>query len=202
MASRRACTSMRYAMRYISTSVGLLCLLVSACGSGDGDSAQTGTPIQCSWFAGDNCWKEMMERARTCVDQDAQGTLSTDREQCDYTDGTVVTSATAIPSDPPDNYVWDISVTKQGQTCVAYREIGQGMDVVTPDGTFSQRIVGMTMVLTCPDRTSYSIDGMAALGCGMESLPGYAYSTSGSFVSFQMIGADPAAKLLDCRSGS
>jgi len=183
-------------MRHIISSLWLLGLLAYGCD----DNKQT--TIDCTWFAGDNCWKHVLATARACVDQTANGTLSADRKQCTYPDGTVATSTAPFPDyNQINDESWDFTITKQGQTCVSVNQPDDdSYEIVTSLGMYSSKLSGMNWVITCPDSHAYSIDVMSALNCGSEIQIGPSNMCGSSLVIYKLLGADEPVTLLDCSS--
>jgi hypothetical protein len=169
---------------------------LSAAGCDDAES------IGCDWFSGANCWKESVAAANTCLSEQESGVFNGDRTQCTYPDGSVITFATPVPSmSTMGDYVWDFSIDKGGSTCASFRELGSdgdgGFELVSSLGTFTEKIEGTTLRISCPTGGEYKISAFDALECGFGDLPGQSWSVSSS-VSYSLIGVEQSRTLFRC----
>jgi hypothetical protein len=172
-----------------------LAALLAGCSTGDAP-----TPIDCTWFAADNCWKETAAAAVACTDQAAIGTFNGDTTTCTYADGTSLAFATAANVSQSSDQPWSFAITSaSGTTCLEYRETDDSRVVKTSLGTYREDTVGLTWQITCPDGNRYEIGALDALGCDWSTLPGYASTSSGGTISFALLGTSLAdASLWSC----
>jgi hypothetical protein len=143
-------------------------------------------------------------------DSNVSGTFSADRKTCSYASGAMVTFATALTLPLPDNPTWDFTVSSGGQTCLHYVENAGGALSLTVGGqTFHEAPMGsMGLAVTCPDGKRYSTENaFNLLACGgnfLSGLPGSVWSTSGTALSFGLIGtstsSDQSLSVFDCQA--
>jgi hypothetical protein len=168
-----------------------LALAVVGCGGDDGN-ADPGTPIDCSWFAGSNCWKASAAAATACTDGSATGTFNGATTTCTYGDSTTIQfdpSASASASWNED-VPWDFTViSSTATTCARYKETDTSTTLMTSLGTFVESYAGSTVLLTCPDGSGFSIGVMDALSCNWADLPGTFTSGAGGWINFGFLGA-------------
>jgi hypothetical protein len=179
--------------------LGLLALSSFGCSSDD----EGGEPIDCSWFAAPNCWKEVVDAAYACANA-PEGTFDAARSQCTGTDVNV-TFAAPVPTNlsNDETYRWDVKVSRAGTQCVHVVETEMGLDVLSSAGQVRQGVEGNNMILHCPDGSRYSIDAFAALGCGFDALPGYSWVQLSSSLTYELMGAGDhgdASPLFTCRT--
>lgn len=170
-----------------------LALAVAGCGGDDGN-ADLGTPIDCSWFAGNNCWKASAAAATACTDGSATGTFNGATTTCTYGDSTTIqfdpwaSASVSWNQDVP----WDFTViSSTATTCARYKETDTSMTLTTSLGTFSESYAGSKVLLTCPDGSRFSVDMMDALSCNLADLPGTVSSGGGGWINFGLLGAPP-----------
>jgi hypothetical protein len=184
---------------------GLMLLgLTLACGGDDETPPQgpKGTQIDCTWFEGDNCYKQALASAKSCLPDDAAlGTLSAAGDRCTYASGHTVTFNKPVDLQASDDRAWDFDVTTSAGQCLGYHETSGGFRLVTPNGTFIEDSSRGALQLTCPDGSQfYMANVFEALNCGFQNLPGYATSSSSNSVVFSFIGAtDGGLSVFECR---
>ncbi|WP_428263622.1 hypothetical protein [Haliangium sp.] len=176
---------------------------MAACGDDGGP-----IPIDCSWFEGDNCWKDSVAAAYACVDPNAEGTFHASRGECMYADGTTVTFAQPVPSTGFEDYEWSFSIgPADGEACMSFEDSdalgGSELVLETSEGRFRETAnltaTGGTLRFDCPDGTSYQIGVIAALECDLSTVPGHVAVSSGGTVSFNFLGrASTDGDLFSC----
>jgi hypothetical protein len=165
--------------------------LAAACGGDDEDEDTTlkGTAIDCSWFEGDNCYKQALATIESCTETGI-GQFTADGAQCTYT-----TTRTNITFSPPVDLQgsldqdWNFDmVTNLGQ-CMGYEDTGTRLRLETRSGTFVREQVGRGLQLTCPNGQQFHmVRALDALDCGLQNLPGHGVSRSGGITSFSLTG--------------
>lgn len=167
------------------------------------DESAPGTPIGCQWFEGDNCYKETVEAIYACVEAAQVGSFDTDQRVCSLPDGTAFTFASPPPLTFDDEGVWDFEITMDGAFCGSVRELGPAPDdplvFESSLGEFRQELVGLELVLTCPDGDKYKIGALDSFMCDLSTLPGYGYSTTSDLLNFSLSGASSSDPLLYCQ---
>jgi hypothetical protein len=182
-------------VRFLFTLVVLSC--AAACGStrqggspspDGGGSGQSGV-LDCAWATSNNCWKAAVASASSCLPPAAtQGTISPDGTTCTYAAGAT------ISFQPPQvgnlGYVGlsRFQATAGGSPCLSYAtdDAGGGSTLATPAGTMSLVADKATASfgLTCPDGTSYVVEGADAeaqlFSACPESVPGFDIATGGT----------------------
>jgi hypothetical protein len=185
----------------------LLALSLPACGDkepGDDTGELAGEPIDCSWFEGENCWKEQVASAAACAAPEGFGTFNADYTICSYADGTEVhfdSPAPAAGSPTEDeffDYLWSFEIFVGGTSCTSYTTGEATWSLETPDGVFTALTQSGTTQYTCPAGDQYTIGAMAAFtDCDWGSLPSYV-ATSGSSLMFALSGTDDHVILFSC----
>lgn len=180
-------------------------LAVAGCSGGD-DSKDGGAQVSCDWFVQDNCWKTAVAEANACVDGTLTGNVSSDTRTCSYADGTSIAFSNPLSGVANDNYVWDFSVTRQGQNCVTFKELGatgdDGFLLRTASGEVREESVGLDVVFSCPSGERVRVDFMTAFSC-LDKLPGIAWSSSASngvSASLSLLGGASNDQLFSCSS--
>ncbi|WP_224248527.1 hypothetical protein [Hyalangium gracile] len=170
--------------------VTLLGLSLACGGDDEEETGPKGTQIDCSWFAGDNCYKQALASARSCMPAEADtGTLTAAGDRCTYTSGHSVTFKNSVNNADNNDYVWDFELSSSAGKCIGYHETSGGFRLETPSGTFTEETMGLALQLTCPDGSQfYMSNAFNALECGFDKLPGYATSSSDNSVNFSFIG--------------
>lgn len=182
-----------------------LSLAAAACSSGGGGGGGGGgsaTAIDCSWFTGANCYKDVANAAKACTNAALTGRFNADTSLCTYTDGTTVqfdpahTATMAFESFGP----WDFTVvTSTATTCARYVDTGEWSWTLTAGGrTFSADLNQDPAILTCPDGSSYSIAGDLAMAC-LDDFPGWISSRSGALRWFSLRTAPTTTMLWRCQ---
>lgn len=159
------------------------------CGGGGGTAGQA---LDCAWLESNNCWKALLASAQICVPPTAEsGTLSADRSSCTYASGPVLTFLPATVYPLPDNWLWEFTISRQGQTCLHHNEIADNndFDLEVNGQTFKQRAVGAAgMSLTCPDGSVYFTANVLPLfSCPNPAgfpITGHSVSSTGASFSF------------------
>jgi hypothetical protein len=187
----------------------LLCAstLVACSSSGGGSAAAS---LDCAWLAGNNCWKTTVSQADSCLPPSAeQGTLSADMRSCTYASGTVVAFDSPLVLPVADDLLWSFTLTSAGQPCLRYQDTSDASFKLTVQGmTFTEGAVGFGLNVTCPNGMSFSNgNALDLLGCASDSgflggLPGKAWSSSDTSVSFELINGSSSAagqSVFSCR---
>lgn len=182
----------------------ILSLVVSLASCSEDDEKPAGTSISCAWFDADNCWRQSLEAADSCLWGTSNGTLAGDGLTCNYTSGSTyaVTFNSAVnTSDPVDTNPWNYSVNKDGSFCMSYDDTGDNMVLITSAGTFRSEISGSYAVLTCPDGNQYSISFNDYLDCfsGGSPMPSTTVSSGGSGFRFSFGGHPTVSPTFDCQ---
>ena len=172
---------------------------------GENKDEVEGTPITCAWFDADNCWRQSMEAADTCLwGTGANGTLAGDGSTCNYTSGSTYAVTFNNPvnvASPVDTDPWNYSVNKDGSFCMSYDETGDDMVLVTSAGTFRSSLVGGTAVLTCPDGSQFNISFSDYLACisGGSPTPSTTTASGGSGFTFSFGGHPSVTPAMSCQ---
>jgi len=185
-----------------------LCLLLPACGDkdpADDTAGLAGDEIDCSWFEGDNCWKDAVASAAACAAPDEYGVWNADFTSCSFTDGTEVRFDTPAPvagsptEDDFFDFVWNFDIVVGGSVCLNYGTDDTLWSVDTPDGTFTSYTEGGTTQYTCPAGDQYTIGAFSLFSdCDWNTLPGYISSSGGSSLSFGLTGGAEDLTLFRC----
>jgi hypothetical protein len=187
-------------------------LLVVGIGGGcsGGSSGGGGGALTCAWLASDNCWKMTLDDAAGCLPPTAEtGVLSADNKTCTYASGAVVTFKTALVIPIPDQSSWNFTITKGGQDCLHYEDVGQGFKVVVGGhNTVTGAPSGLQgFGISCPDGTTASTSNALNLlncdadgGAPLGGLPGRILSSSGTSFSFSLLRSSSSGEqqLFDC----
>ena len=186
-----------------------LLALVMMIGSLGCSSSSTGTTPGSSDTCGfvkdaKNCWHQLVVPIEACLGdvEGEKGVLTADGKTCTYASGRAVTFA--IPLDPTKKYEdKDFTVTVGGKACLHYVEVktSSTFSITGPDGLVlreSGALSGGSGTLTCPDGTSFLIDGATVLkSCFSEAvaggLPGSATSFDGKASSLTLLGTSSPA---------
>jgi len=199
-------------------------LLLISCGgsdiktddSGPGNGGGNGEPVvpSCSWFSGDNCWKQAIREADDCLPVErTEGTFAPDYQTCSFDDGSTLELTGAADFDSP--YAWSSLnergfsvVDADGDECVTYHasETAGSVEwsISTDSGTIRYTADDPTSfegVLTCPNQSSYLLD-TATLSCpdAMDFWPFIAHSASGVYLSYDLQGGDSPVQVFTCRT--
>jgi hypothetical protein len=125
---------------------------------------------------------------------------------CTYASGAVVTFDTALPWPLPVDPVWAFTVTSGGQQCLRFRDAADGFALTVNDQSVIQAADGLTLVVSCPDQTTFSnSNALDLLHCpadgGLGGLPGAASFHTATSVSFSLIGAaNGSATIFSCKT--
>jgi hypothetical protein len=186
-------------MRKIAAGIALaLAAAISFNSCGGGGSLA----LDCAWLASNNCYKTTVAAAATCLPNSTEtGTLSADNKTCTYTSGKVVTfdAALALPLANGTGDSIAFTVTSGGSQCFRY----QKFSFTSSAGTFTESTSGgTTFSATCPDGKVYSnSNALTLLGCNADAgatlggLPGVAYSSTNTSISFTLIGTSGTGSL-------
>jgi hypothetical protein len=130
--------------------------------------------------------------------------VSADTRTCSYVDGTSIAFSNPLSGVEDDNYVWDFSVTRQGQDCLTFKELGatgdDGFLLRTASGEVREEAVGLDAVVSCPSGERVRVDFMTAFSC-LDKLPGIAWSdstTNGLSASVSLLGGASNEQLFSC----
>jgi hypothetical protein len=169
--------------------------LVGGCGGG---SSSGGGTLDCAWLAGDNCWKTTLADAADCLPPDTEtGVLSADGKTCTFTNGITIAFATPLAVPPPDQATFNFTVTNGGVECLHFENPQRSTKLVVKGKTVQEGLAGATgLAVSCPDGTSFSNPNAFSLfmcgddgGAGLGSIPGEGWSSGGTDVSFELLGA-------------
>jgi hypothetical protein len=175
----------------------------------DATAADAGS-LDCSWAAGANCWKASVDRAAVCLPQSsAQGTLSSDGGTCTYSDGTVVTFATALTVGSMPR-IPSFTVSTGANVCLKYEHPSDNKAIFTTAGgsiTVSLSAQGVFSI-TCPDHGVFAGPSSGLLSCpndvpGIELGLGLSATDAGSVghASLSLLGTGSASgqiPVFDC----
>ena len=156
-----------------------LLVFLSLLGCGSKDSAPKTVQIGCEWLASDNCWQSSLALVATCVDQSATCVFSSDRSECTYPDGTLVSISPPFPtSDQVDlSSALDVVIHTKGAECASLHlpsgGKSTGFSLRTSAGTFSESGDAKGVRYTCPDGTIYAMDLSTAYSCKLYKLDYY-----------------------------
>jgi hypothetical protein len=179
-----------------------------AIGCSGGDSPPS-ADLDCAWLAGNNCWKSTLSQAASCLPAKGEsGTFSADMKSCTYASGAAVTFDSAIVLPVPDDPIWSFTVTSGGKPCLRYEDMTRSALSVTVNGqTFTESASGASLLVTCPDQTTFSSSNpLDLLSCPTDGgifggLPGNAWSDTSTSVSFSLIGAATGSvAIFTCRT--
>lgn len=175
--------------RILLMGLSALLLTIGSAGCSDDDDSG-GTTVGCDWFAGDNCFKQSVEAAAQCGHEPSEhGTLSVDGLSCTFADGTEITFGRTVFEAGEDDYLWDFEITRNGVFCMSFTEPEEGFtELVTSLGTANIAREGMSLQLTCPDGSSYTVPNAMDLMSCLEDLPGHTVGHSSSYVSLSLMG--------------
>lgn len=188
----------------IAAVAGLAALVVagSACSSSGAANVAT---LDCAYLASaDNCWKQSVAAAATCVPPASSvGSLSADKKTCAYADGTVVAFDAAFD---PTAKSRSFTITSGGKQCLRFSsQEGAGMTLTTSLGTFQETIsANAALTLTCPDGSAHTGAGLSLLSCTSDGgsfggLPGYETSSSTVATIALVNGPTPTLVLFNCK---
>jgi hypothetical protein len=180
-------------MRLISLT--LLAIAASlGCGSSNDDNGGAGARLDCAWLESDNCWKQTVRSAQSCLPPSSpRGTFNADNSQCSYADGHLVTFTPSLALPLGDDPAWNFAVTSGGNVCLQYQDNpNEGVRLTAGGKTVSESSSGgMGIKITCPDGSSYGTsNALNLLSCpgGFTGLPGNAWSGSSTSVYFSLVG--------------
>jgi hypothetical protein len=130
-----------------------LVLVLAGCGGSD--------ELTCEVLADpNNCWAAAAAEATSCLPMHATpGTLSADRTQCTWSDGSKVVFDAPLPADTID--LDHLSFTATGPNCEwTFTDTFMNKMILTVDGKteVSQLHPDQTFELACHDGTSYETD--------------------------------------------
>lgn len=140
-------------------------------GAGNGDAVA----MDCAWLSGSNCWKDSLAAAQLCLPADTEeGIFDAIHGSCTYADGTLVSFV-----EPG----WDVVVSRDGVTCLAFVELNPGYRLETSAGVLEFEATDPAEPVTChcpdgsqattPDYQSlYQCDGF------IDSLPSITTSSN------------------------
>jgi hypothetical protein len=165
--------------------------LAAACGGDDEDEPDTtlkGTAIDCSWFQGDNCYKQALATLETCTETGI-GQFSADGARCTYPTGTTITFNKRVNLNDTLSQDWDYDMVTNFGKCMSYEDTTTGLRLETRDGAFVTEQVGRGLQITCPNGQQFHmVRALDSLDCGLQNLPGRGVSRSGGLTSFSLSG--------------
>jgi hypothetical protein len=190
-------------------------------GSASGDSGSTGTepadPVvpDCSWFSGDNCWKQAVRAADACLPSARDlGTFASNFQTCSFTDSSELTLSGSEDFSSP--FAWsslDIKgfslVDDTGATCINYlaeqTDSALSWTVGTSEGAVTYAVPDLLSyggLLTCPDGTVYDL-GTDVMSCPDANAhwPFISHAATGTFLNYSLQGGDEAIEVFTCTSG-
>lgn len=178
--------------RFVAVAAIGLAGAVAGCGGSSGGASST---LDCSYLAGNNCWKTTSALASSCLPPMSEtGVLSADGSTCTYASGDVVTFTPPLTFPLPDMPKWNFNVkTGSGASCLSYIDDGNGGITLTVQGqTVKETTQGaLGLALRCPDGTSYANSNAFSLfSCPdaglLDGLPGTGWSSSSTSVSLTL----------------
>ncbi len=174
---------------------------------GCGGGGTSGKPLDCTYLAGDNCWKTTASEATCLPMSGTRGALAADNSSCTYTSGQMVTFTPALVLPLANDFKnWNFTVTAGGTDCLHYEESSAGFTLAVGADMVHESIVGAEGIeLTCPDGTSYGNDNALNLlscpGGSFGDLPGNTTSSTDTSVTFGLIntgGSNNVITVFDC----
>jgi hypothetical protein len=184
---------------------GTVAIVALAVGCSGGGGAPT---LDCAWLAGDNCWKKTLADAVACLPPTTEtGTLSADGASCTYASGAKVTFVPPLVLPMPTSTTlqdvkWNFTVTNAGAECLHYEKSGGSFKLVVKGQTVQEGPSGaLGLAVSCPDGTQYSNgNALDLFNCGADGglsfggVPGDGWSSSGTNISFELVGAAGGAQ--------
>jgi hypothetical protein len=188
----------------VAVPAGVVVAALAACGPSGSNNGGGGSGLDCAWLASDNCWKMAVAAASSCLPpSSAIGTLSADGKTCTFTSGQIVAfdSPLTLPVST-QNMQFNFSVTANGSPCLTFKQPdAQGFQVKTSAGTVTASASATsTETVTCPGGMEVSnSNALSLLSCDagfFGGLPGDAYSSSDTSVTFEIVGtSDPTGSV-------
>lgn len=181
----------------------VLCVPLAACSSGD-DSALSGAPLDCSWFASENCWKRLVADAVSCVPPaDETGVLSDDGSACTYASGASVDFGLPVAFPLDSTSPWYFTQSSGGDECVRFDSRAADELTLSVHGmTFVEKSRGFALQMTCPDGTQYATENAPPLfNCTdySSNAPGHVSHPSDTSAYFALLtGHGDALGVFDC----
>ncbi len=177
-------------MRWIA-----LFVVLAACGGSD--------DLTCAVLADpNNCWAAAAAEATTCLAMHATpGTLSADRTQCTWSDGSKVTFDAPLPDDTAQ--LDHLSFTATGPNCSwSFTDTFMNKMILTVDGKteVSQLHPDQTFELSCDNGTSYETDFdnlFTCAGSGARA-PTDGFEVTPTSVSFTISAVNAPVPLFTC----
>lgn len=154
-----------------------LSLLAAACGSDEKNEGQAST-LDCAWLADENnCWRQVARAAEPCA-ATSTGTLADDGMSCTFDDGFAVAfdEAVSFPFPEDADPRWNLTATRDGETCVRVKQDASGgAEVTTQAGTVKIGAQGFELQITCPGGDvvrGSALDLMSCENGGLFAMPG------------------------------
>jgi hypothetical protein len=125
-------------------------------------AAQPAQPMTCEWLERDNCWKQLVARAASCLPEERTAVFSEARDGCSFSDGARVEfdGEVAVPSPGTVHYpiIQHRVVDARGDSCFATRWLGIAHVALDVAGEVAvlQATSLTTFQVTCPDGSTYA----------------------------------------------
>ncbi len=208
------------------TGLFLSILLGCSSNSGKSDDTDSGTdsgtaatddsedPVvpDCSWFSGDNCWKQAIRAVESCLPESpTEGTFASDFQTCTFEDGSQLNLSGSKSFSTP--FAWSgldlrgFSLVNQGgSTCITYltekTEQTSGWTVGTSEGEVRYSVPDLQSfggLLTCPDGIIYDL-GLDVLSCPDANAhwPFISHAATSIFLSYDLQGGDETVGVFNC----
>ena len=133
----------------------LLCLIAAGGLLGCSELLGEEQPLDCQWLASNNCWKQALAEASTCVPS-GTGSFDASRQVCSYGGGESINFSSAVSFDT--NNQWSYTVSEGGGNCLTFRELGgsgRSFELTTNLGDVLVEEAGLSLSVSCPDGSSY-----------------------------------------------
>jgi hypothetical protein len=170
-----------------------------------GIAGATTSELSCAWLESDNCWKQTVAGAKTCLPPATEtGMMGADRGMCTFASGATVTFAPAVALPLPRDPAWNFTIANAGGECLHFETSQAAMKLTVHGQTVTQTGFDPTGVkITCPDGKSYvsfnATDLSSCNGGGPSSgLPRNFSNDAGGLLSFTLLGAQSDVQLFAC----
>ena len=179
-----------------------------------GTVSATISPVvpDCSWFSEDNCWKSAVRAVDSCLPSSrAAGTLASDYQTCDFTDGSRLTLSGSEGFSTP--FEWSSLSLRgfqlaapSGAVCISYLAEDEpsttSWAIDTPQGEVIYRVDDLTAFggfLTCPDGQIYDL-GEDVMSCPDANAhwPFLSHAATGSSLTYSLQGGDEPLLVFTC----
>lgn len=174
-----------------------LFVVVAGCGGSD--------DLTCAVLADPgNCWAAATSEAASCLVMHATpGTLSADRTQCTWSDGSTVTFDAPLPSDTIELDHLSFTVTAPGCSW-SFTDTFMNKMLLTVDGKteVSELHPDNTFELSCHDGTSYETSSMGLIDCAGSGgrVPTDGFDVTATSVEFTISAVNAPVPLFRCVS--